>query len=165
MYIGYFDLAKAFDKVSRPLLLKTLISLGVGSALFYAIKATYVITRCILVSGKELLDIFLTFSGIKQGAPSSVILFILFMDKFINIVREKCIPETLLGDLHMLLHADDTVVFSTSRELFIKKCNILISSYKENRLELNLKKSSFMIINPNDNDHRMNVKLDSGWLS
>ena len=45
LYIGYFDLAKAFDKVSRPLLLKTLIKLGVGVALFYAIKATYSVTR------------------------------------------------------------------------------------------------------------------------
>ena len=53
LYIGYFDLAKAFDKVSRPLLLKTLIKLGVGTVLFYAIKATYSVTRCVIVSGKK----------------------------------------------------------------------------------------------------------------
>ena len=168
LYIGYFDLAKAFDKVSRPLLLKTLIKLGVGAALFYAIKATYKITRCILVSGKKLSELFLTFSGIKQGAPSSVILFILFMDKFVSIVKEKCLPENMLGELHMLLHADDTVIFSTSRKKFIKKCNVLLTAFHENRLELNLSKSSFMIINPNDhnlNDLRTNIKLESGWLS
>ena len=51
LYIGYFDLAKAFDKVSRPLLLKTLIKLGIGAALFYVIKATYSVTRCVLGSG------------------------------------------------------------------------------------------------------------------
>ena len=165
LYIGYFDLAKAFDKVSRPLLLKTLIKLGVGAALFYAIKATYSVTRCVLVSGKKLSDIFLTFSGIKQGAPSSVILFILFMDQFISMLRQKCISENILGELHMLLHADDTAVFSTTYELFINKCNILITSYKENRLELNFKKSSFMIINPKKHDYRVNIKLNSGWLS
>ena len=102
LYIGYFDLAKAFGKVSRPLLLKTLIKLGIGAALFYAIKATYSVTRCVLASGKKISDIFLTFSGIKQGAPSSVILFILFMDQFIN-STSKCISENLLGELHMCL--------------------------------------------------------------
>ena len=57
LYIGYFDLAKAFDKVSRPLLLKTLIKLGVGASLFYAIKASYSATRCVLVSGNKLSDV------------------------------------------------------------------------------------------------------------
>ena len=40
LYSGYFDLAKAFDKVSRPFLLRTLIKSGVGASLFYAIKAS-----------------------------------------------------------------------------------------------------------------------------
>ena len=101
-YIGYFDLAKAFDKVSRPLILKTLIQLGVGAALSYAIKATYSVTRCVLVSGKKLSDILLTFNGIKQGAPSSVILFILFMNQLISMLRQTCIAENILGELHVI---------------------------------------------------------------
>ena len=39
LYIGYFDLEKAFDKVSRPMLLMSLIRLGIGASLLYAIKA------------------------------------------------------------------------------------------------------------------------------
>ena len=73
----------------------------------------------------------------------------------------------MLGELHMLLNADDTVIFSTSSKNFIKKCNVLLSAFHENRLELNLSESSFMIINPNDHDlHdlRTNLKLESGWL-
>ena len=75
--IGFFNLEMAFDKVSVPLLLMSLIKLGIGSALFYAIKAMYSVTKCIIKSGKKLCDVFLTHSGIKQGAPSSVILFII----------------------------------------------------------------------------------------
>ena len=134
------------------------------SDIFYAIKATYTVTRCVLTSGQQLSDIFSTYSGIKQGAPSSVILFVLFMDQFIGNLRQKCISENLLGELHILLHADDTVLFSTSRELFVNKCNTLISSFRENRLELNLKKSAFMIINPDVGDIRANIKLEYGWL-
>ena len=76
------------------------------------------------------------------------------MDKFVSIVKEKCLPENMLGELHILLHADDTVIFSTSRKKFIKKCNVLLTAFHENRLELNLSKSSVMIINPND--HNLN---------
>ena len=63
-------------------------------------------------------------------------------------LRQKCIKENVVGELHVVLHADGTVVFSTTRDLFIKKCNTLISSFRENRLELNFGKSSFMIIHP-----------------
>ena len=55
------------------------------------------------------------------------------MDEFIDIVRDKCIKEKVLNFLHILLHADDTAVLSTDRRLFIKKCNVLIASFKEKK--------------------------------
>ena len=136
LLIGFFDSAKTFDKVSIPLLLKSLIKLGIGSVLFNAIKAMYSATKCVIKSGKKLSDVFLTHSGIKQGAPSSVILFIIFMNKFIDIVREKCIGEEVIELLHILLHADDTIILSTDRLLFIKKCNVLLAAFKLNKVSL-----------------------------
>ena len=164
LFIGFFDLEKAFDKVSRPLLLKSLIKLGIGSSIFYAIKAMYSATKCIVKAGQKLSDIFLTHSGIKQGAPSSVILFIIFMDDFIDIVRDKCIKEPVIGLLHILLHADDTAVLSTSRDLFIKKCNVLLSAFKVKKVSLNLKKSGFLVINPKSREDTYDIKLEFGWL-
>ncbi len=165
LFIGFFDLAKAFDKVSRPLLLKSLIKLGIGSAIFYAIKAMYTTTRCIVKSGRKLSDIFSTHTGIKQGAPSSVILFIIFMDEFIDIMRNKCISENVIGMLHILLHADDTALLSTSRELFSRKCDILLTAFKQKKVSLNLKKSGFLVINPKVPGDRNNIKLNFGWLT
>ena len=84
LYIGFFDLSKAFNTVSRIQLIKALIRLGIGSCCFFleAIKATYKITWCVL-KGK-LSDVFQTHSGIKYRTPSSVILFIIFMDDVIT---------------------------------------------------------------------------------
>ena len=164
LYIGFFDLAKAFDKVSRPLLLKSLIKLGIGSFLFYAIKAMYSMTRCIIKSGKKLSEVFITHSGIKQGAPSSVILFIIFMDEFIDIIRDTCVREQIIEVLHILLHADDTVVLSTDRTLFMKKCNTLITAFKAKKVSLNLGKSGFLVISPITEIDHCDIKLDSGWL-
>ena len=87
LYIGFFDLSKAFDKVSRVLLIKSLINMGIGACLLEAIKATYSVTRCVLKGFGKLSDVFQTFSGIKQGAPSSVILFIIFMDDVIDVLK------------------------------------------------------------------------------
>ena len=89
LFLGFFDLSKAFDKVSRVLLLKCLIKLGIGTCLLEALKAMYLCTRCVLKSAGKLSDVFYTYSGIKQGAPSSVILFIIFMDDIIDILKKN----------------------------------------------------------------------------
>ena len=164
LYIGFFDLSKAFDKVSRILLIKSLINMGIGSCLLNAIKASYRATRCVLKGFGKLSDIFMTFSGIKQGAPSSVVLFIIFMDDVVSTLKTKCVDEFLLKNLHVLLHADDTVLLSLNRKLFITKCNILIEAFSEKKLQLNLGKSAYMIINPKCSDDRVHIKLKSGWL-
>ena len=86
------------------------------------------------------------------------------MDGFITIMREKCINENIIGSLHILLHADDTVVLSTSRNQFIYKCNTLINEFTLKKLSLNLSKSGFMIISPDSEADRCNIQLNSGWL-
>ena len=164
LYIGFFDLSKAFDKVSRVLMLKSLIKLGIGSCLLEAIKSTYKVTRCVLNGFGKLSDVFATFSGIKQGAPSSVILFIIFMDDVISTLKEKCINEFLIKNLHILLHADDTVIFSFDHELFVFKCNALIDSFHVKKLQLNLKKSCYMIVYAKSEGDKVLLKLKSGWL-
>ena len=70
LYIGFFDLSKAFDRVSIYLLLKQLLKLGIGSAIFNSLKSIYSVTRCVLKVFGKLSEVFETFTGIKQGASS-----------------------------------------------------------------------------------------------
>ena len=128
LFIGFFDLSKAFDKVSRVQLLKCLTKLGVGACLLEALKLMYLCTRCVLKSAGKLSDIFHAYSGIKQGAPSSVILFI-FMDDVIDTLKEKCVNEFIINNLHCLLHADDTLVMSLDFTCFVHKCNVLVNCF------------------------------------
>ena len=164
LYAGFFDLSKAFDRVSRYLLLKQLLKLGVGSVLFFALKSIYSLTRCVLKGFGKISEVFETHTGIKQGASSSVILFIIFMDDIIDHLKENCLVEPILHDLHCLLHADDTLILSTSREQFIHKCNVLVDTIKEKKMSLNYKKSGYLIINGTAEDIKCNLKLNSGWL-
>ena len=60
LYIGFFYLSKAFDRVSRFLLLKTLAKMGVGRVIFSSLKCIYSSTRCILKGFGKLSEVFET---------------------------------------------------------------------------------------------------------
>lgn len=161
IYIGFFDLAKAFDKVSRVLLLRNLVEQGIGNCMLQALKRIYLHTACIIGNAS---DEFRTTSGIRQGAASSVLLFIFFMDGLISFLQENCIQEPILNIIHCLLHADDTIIISTDRDTFVQKCNLMLQYFDENRLSLNFSKSNFMIINAKEGDLKCDIKLKTGKL-
>ena len=165
LYIGFFDLEKAFDKVSRLLLLSKLIKLGIGSCMLKALKSLYTSTFCILSTRDGTSKNFPTYTGIRQGASSSVYLFIIFIDDLINYLQVNCIEEPIIGIMHCLLHADDTAVVSTRRDLFITKCNAIIKYFDENKLSLNMSKSAYMIINGGKKHPKVDIKLSNGMLS
>ena len=102
---------------------------------------------------------------VRQGAASSALLFITFMDGLFQHLEEKCSLETLLTDIHALIHADDTIILSTDRLKFIQKCNELIRFFDMHPLKLNLGKSGYFIINPKENDVKHSIMIpESGLL-
>ena len=164
LYIGMFDLSKAFDKVSRLKMLKKLIALGIGKCMLNALKRIYSFTCCIMVFGRQFSKRFQTFSGIRQGAASSALLFIAFINDLVEYLETRCSSEPILEDLHCLLHADDTAILSTDRDSFIEKCNHMLDYFQVNSLSLNLSKSGYLIINGKDGDLKRGVMLKNGVL-
>ena len=164
LYIGTFDLTKAFDRVSRYKLLLKLVKLGIGNCMLQALKRIYSCTYCVLCYGSSFSRKFRTFCGVRQGAASSAVLFISFIDDIVDYLEEHCSAERIIETLHCLLHADDTAIISTDRELFKYKCNNMIEYFKENSLSLNLSKSGYMIINGKYDDHKVGIELINGVL-
>ena len=164
LYIGMFDLEKAFDKVSRYKLLQKLVQRGIGNCMLQALKRVYKFTYCVLSYGQDISNRFRTFTGIRQGAASSALLFIAFIDGLVKYLEDRCEPEPILDTLHCLLHADDTAILSTNRELFIEKCNYMLDYFAENSLSLNLAKSGYLIINGKVCDTKCDLQLRNGTL-
>ena len=164
LYIGLFDLAKAFDKVSRYLMLKKLVARGISNCMLQALKRLYKCTYCVLSYGKEMSDRFRTLTGIRQGATSSTLLFIGFIDDLIDYLEERCPPEPILDVLHCLLHADDTAIVSTNRENFVNKCNHMLDYFDANELKLNFSKCEYLIINGKEDDQKTSLDLSYGAL-
>ena len=119
------DIEKAFDHVPRSLLLKRLVTLGIGKFMLFALKQIYIFSVCVLKFQGELSESFPMERGVRQGAASSVVLFNLFIDGLFIHLTQKCSTEELLKDIHALIHADDTIVLSTNRHSFVQKCKRL----------------------------------------
>ena len=132
--------------------------------MLFALKQLYMCSLCVIKFQGELSDSFRMYRGVRQGAASSVLFFIAFMDDLFEHLEEKCSVEAFLNNIHVLIHADDTIILSTSRNLFILKCNETINFFRQNKLNLNIDKSCFLIINPKKEDRRTCIILNSGVL-
>ena len=86
------------------------------------------------------------------------------MDKLIKILKEKCIEEPLIGATHCLLHADDTLIISTCKDMFMKKCELMFDFFSSEGLNINMGKSCYMIINPNPDDYRRDLVIGNTIL-
>ena len=124
--MAFVDLEKAFGKVSRYLLLARLLSLGLGHIMLEALKRIYSYTLCILCCYGCFTEIFITTSGIRQGSASSVLLFILIMDGLFTYLRSMRTSEDVTKSFHTQVHADDTLIISTDRNVFFKKYNCMM---------------------------------------
>ena len=162
LYIGMFDLSKAFDKVSRLKMLKKLIALGIGKCMLNALKRIYAFTCCIMVFGRQFSTRFRTFSGIRQGAASSALLFIAFINDLVDYFEARCSTEPRLEDFHCLGHADDTAILSINRDSFVIKCNHVLDYFQANSLSPNLSKSGYLIINGKPDDFKHGIMLKNG---
>ena len=132
--------------------------------MLFALKQLYSFSICVIKFQGELSDSFRMDRGVRQGAASSVLLFNSFMDDLFKYLDDRCSAEALLGDIHSLVHADDTIIVSTDRASFIKKCDQVVMFFTENRLRLNLGKSAYLIINPKEFDTKSTIVLSAGVL-
>ena len=142
LYILFIDFSKAYDKVPRNKLIEYLKSIGCGRVMLYALRNMYKTTYNVLNS-----TAISTSTGVRQGAPTSCLLFITYVDKMIKMIKEKVPTDGYLGNLHALMLMDDTVILATSREKCIDKLNAVLDYCDNYGMVINEKKTKFMVIN------------------
>ena len=120
-------------------LLERLKELGCGRVMLRAIKAMYKCTKNVLKSATVEASI-----GVRQGAPSSCLLFILYIDKMVKMVKGDVGTDRFLGNLHMLLLMDGAVVVASSREMCIKKFRVIYNFCTESGMEWRSERELFL---------------------
>jgi hypothetical protein len=79
LFLLFVDFKKAYDKVPRAKLLEQLKEMGCGGRMLTAISAMYQDTSFIIKSATVAANI-----GVRQGAPTSCLLFVAYIDKLQN---------------------------------------------------------------------------------
>ena len=147
LYIAFIDFSKAYDRVPRTYLLNLLRRLGCGKVMLAALASMYAVTKFSL--GDTVITAML---GVKQGSPSSCFLFILFVDEFVRLVKEKSPQDGLLGWLHLLVLMDNTIILSTSHEQLCQKLNLLAEWCNCSGMVINEDKTEYMSFNSSKKD-------------
>ena len=142
LFITFVDFSKAYDVVPRHMMFELLRKLGCGAAMLAMIVAMYSVTKNILGTA-----IVTTLIGVRQGSPTSCLLFIIYVNELIKLIKETCQPEGFLSWLHLLMLMDDTVLLATNRENMIKKVQLLNQFCIKYGMIINEHKTKLMVIN------------------
>ena len=133
--------------MSRHKLIEVLKSRGCGKIMLKAIQAMYKCTKNVLKAA-----VINSTIGVRQGAPSSCLLFVIYINEMIKMIKNAIVTDGFLGCCHALLLMDDTVILATNREMCEAKLKIVIQYCQEFGMSMNTKKTKFFVINGNERD-------------
>ncbi len=137
LFICFFDVRKAFDKVWHNGLFKLLFDIGITGRLLKLIVASYTHAHSMVLVNGLLSDCFSTTCGVKQGGCSSPILYLIFINKLASSMRNLKLGYTLgLIWLGLLLFADDTAIISSDPSEFQSMINYVADHCRRWRYSL-----------------------------
>ncbi|ELT94648.1 hypothetical protein CAPTEDRAFT_207491 [Capitella teleta] len=85
--------------------------------------------------------------GVRQGSPTSCLLFTLLANDMIRNLKEKCQPDGYLERMHVLMLMDNTVLLATSQKRAEEKVRALEEFCTSSGMMINQAKTQFIAIN------------------
>lgn len=87
--------------------------------------------------------VFTVTVGVRQGSPTSCLLFILYINDLIKLIKANCQDDGFLKWLHVLILMEDTVLLSTSWERMIHNLSLMKQFCNEYGMKVNESKARF----------------------
>lgn len=147
LFVTFVDFSQAYDKVPRNMLFTVLKRIGCGATMLFALIAMYRVTHSVI--GTAVVSAAI---GVRQGSPTSCLLFILFVNDLINLIKQNCDIDGFLTWLHVLVLMDDTVLLATTRRNMIKKVELLNHFCETHGMIVNARKTKFFVIGGSEVD-------------
>ncbi len=118
LYCAFIDFKKAFDVVYRNGIWYKLMQYGASTKTVNMLRKIYESVKSCVRVNSEYTDFFESHMGLKQGEPLSPLLFLFFINDMENYISSDNIDAVNIEELkiYLLLFADDTVLFSYTKE-------------------------------------------------
>ena len=149
--IIFIDQEKAFDRINRDKLWKTLEEYGVQGQLLGNIMSLYKESQSSVRTTVGMTDWFPITSGVRQGCVLSPLLFITYMDK---ITQESTIEKETINEL---LFADDQCLIYQQEQELQDHIDTLYCNCKKYDMNINIAKTEVMNIGRKHNTLNINI--------
>lgn len=140
------DFEKAYDRVDREYLFKTLAALGFGIFFITAMKVLHALSTIVICINNFLSNIIKVISGVRQGCPIAPLLFAIATTPFLTMLHSTTWYSGVTvakQNLKASMYADDTTLFVSTNEL--DKALRAIQKYElASGAKLNISKCSFI---------------------
>ena len=163
-HLAFIDIKKAYDTVSREILWRKLIKLGLGGSFVGMLQAIYTDDRLVTeVNGEVTRSIFLG-RGLRQGCSLSPCLFALYITEWGKEI-EMSTDGFKLGEATVsgLLFADDLVLCARTADGLDRLLRLSSKHAEQLKLEISVKKS--MVISTADREWTLRDKEGEVYAS
>ena len=154
LYCAFIDFSKAYDRVDRQLLLRILRGCGLHGRALHALASMIEVTRMQVRAQGELGTPFDSTAGVRQGCPTSPVLFGILIDRLESFLERLCAQHGVhcaSGSLlRALLYADDVVLTASSADGLQAMLDALQIFCKANSMFVNESKSEVVIFRGED---------------
>ena len=171
LYLGFIDIAKAYDSIHQSTLWKILATIGIPPKLLAVFQALYSRNNCRVKFGNKFSKKFKVIEGLKQGCPAACILFNIFFAIVIGVIKQQLYTQGIElkfrydGDIFNLqrlyaktkiekkmllemLFADDAAVCATTEEELQVILNTFFQVFKQFGLQMAIKKTEVLFQRP-----------------
>jgi hypothetical protein len=158
IYHCFIDFQKAFDSIKHDVTWATLKSYGVGRRLIEMMQNIYQQSESAVRVGSELGEWFKTTVGTKQGDPISPTMFISYLERVMDVVRNNDTGVAIQGCIiNNLKFADDIDLLEESRRKLQENLTRINKAGEAAGLKINIGKTKTMVTGRADIEQQVEV--------
>ena len=154
LYLGFLDIEKAYDRVSRDMLCKVLEKVGLSEKIVNIVKSMYEDTRAKCRLGNVETEWVRSERGVRQGCILSPTLFSLYTKELAARMRRMNAGVRVGNDrVCVLLYADDVVVMSESADELQSLLDVVGQYGRDFGVKFSSEKSKVMVVNRSEDEN------------